>query len=212
MPPGLDHPGGEGEGKLNDAGPRRDGLQHSTPIRCKSHRPGPAIERDFDRVPETDTVEMFDPEEAARLTGDELFDYLDRVAATIPADVALAHDRAWRRTMRLLRRWRASPAPTSLPLAYLPPVTAEARYSRSRGRYGRHRGGEDPDGSLKCKAPQLEAGALHKGTVGNDRRNSGTRRIPDRPPHNQAPDLPRGLPAVACSRAPATQTEGDATS
>ena len=66
---------------------------------------------------------MFDPEEAARLTGDELFDYLDRVAATIPADVALAHDRAWRRTMRLLRRWRASPAPASLPLAYLPPLT-----------------------------------------------------------------------------------------
>jgi len=71
---------------------------------------------------------------------------------------------------------------------YQPPVSTEARYARSKGRYGRRRGEDDP-------APQMQsapvgAGALRIGWSGRGHcleGNSDTRRIPRPPPHNQPP-------------------------
>jgi hypothetical protein len=97
------------------------------------------------------------------------------------------------------------PAPEALPATYQPPISVEARHARSRGKLGRRRSGDDDHLAQNAKRPGGNLSVAHRAIGGQpETAVADTRHIAaPRLPHNQAPDLPRGLPAVACSRAPA---------
>ena len=65
-------------------------------------------------------------------------------------------------------RDRPPQQPASILPTYLPPLTTEARYARSRGRYGRHRSGDDDHAALNAQRPSWSWSAAHwtVGTAG----------------------------------------------
>ena len=94
---------------------------------------------------------------------------------------------------------------------YQPPISTEARYSRSRGKHGRRRGEDDP-APLNAKRPGGNRSVAHRTVGEGDRRSLAPRRIPRPPPPNQPPIRRAAFRLPWCSRAPAIQTRGDAAS
>jgi hypothetical protein len=78
------------------------------------------------------------------------------------------------------------PAGASIPVGdQPPPVSLEARYARSRGRYGRRRG-EDDHSASNAKRPGWNRGVAYWGRSATRPPELDIRFIADRSPHNQA--------------------------
>jgi hypothetical protein len=92
------------------------------------------------------------------------------------------------------------PAGASIPVGDKPPpVSMEARYARSRGRFGRRRG-EDDHSALNAKRPGWNRGVAYWGRSATATAGIDTRFIADRSPNNQAPEL-RAAFWLSCARA-----------
>jgi hypothetical protein len=116
---------------------------------------------------------------------------------------------------RAMRREAGEPPePEVITPGYQPPISTEARYSRSKGKHGRRRGskGDDPAPSMQ-KRPSGNWSALaeHR-TVGELTAGIDTRHIPRSSPPNQPPICRAAFPLPWCSRASAIQNRGDTAS